>query len=202
MYDRSNYDYISRRYIIPEFMRFIESDEDPGEILGSQLENRGKVYTKLIDDYAKITKIRNGCKEFHKWAFFWLIVLVGGIVVYMGCQIVQRVLSMEEADKFLEATPIIITVFATLLSSIIGIPLTITRFLFNEKEDENITKTIFHTQLHDFKEINLLRDRYTKPPKNNNPNPPDGNKRSKYIFDEEGNDIGEFSTIGFDDEWE
>lgn len=202
MYDRSNYDYISRRYIIPEFMRFIESDEDPGGVIGSQLEDRGKVYTRLIDDYAGITKIRNISKEIHKWIFFWLIVVVGAIVVIMGCKIIERVLLIDDTAKFLESTPIIITVFATLLSSIIGIPLTITKFLFNEKEDENITKTIYHTQKHDFREINLLRDRYTKSSNNNNPNPLDGKKRSKYIFGEEDNDIDEFSTIGFDDEWE
>ena len=101
MYDRSDYDYISRRYLFPEFMRFIKSDDDPGGIIGSQLEERGKVYTKLIDDYAGITKIRNISKEIHKWVFFWLIVLVGAIVVREGCKIIQRVLTIEDTRELI-----------------------------------------------------------------------------------------------------
>ena len=202
MYDRSDYDYISRRYLFPEFMRFIESDDDPGGIIGSQLEERGKVYTKLIDDYAGITKIRNISKEIHKWVFFWLIVLVGAIVVSEGCKIIQRVLTIEDVNKFIEATPIIITVFATLLSSIIGIPLTITKFLFNEKEDENITKTIYHTQKHDFKEINLLRYRYIGSSKDKLSDSLDFESNLDYEFDERCNKTKKFSKITGDEEWD
>ncbi|MBE6590359.1 MAG: hypothetical protein E7643_09305 [Ruminococcaceae bacterium] len=72
-----------------------------------------------------------------------------------------RIISLEDNNQFLQALPLVITALVSLLSAIIGVPITVTRFLFNSKEDDNITNTIHHTQDHDFGEITLLQERYT-----------------------------------------
>ncbi len=161
MRDNHEYDYILTRYLAPDLMRRLTSDKDPGNILGAQLEARGRLYTDLLENYSNITHIRNILKEVHKWIFFWAIITVGIIVTICGVQIIQKVLTFEDSRMFLEAVPALITAFVAFLSVVIGVPLTITNFLFNVAEDNNITSTIHATQIHDFKEIHLLKDRYT-----------------------------------------
>lgn len=161
MHERFDYDYISRMYISPRHMRAVTSDKDPGDILGGQIEAREKLYTKLLRNYSRITRVRNILKEVHKWIFFWAVIVVGGIITSLGTQIVTKVLLFEDPYIFLESVPILIVAFVSFISTVIVVPLTITNFLFNVKEDNNITSTIHATQDHDFKEIHLLKDRYT-----------------------------------------
>lgn len=161
MHDGYEYEYILTKYLFPELMREINSDKDPGNRLGSQLEARGILYTSLLENYTNITNVRNILKEIHKWLFFWAIIGVGGIITIAGVLIILKVLSYEDERMFLDSLPILITTFVSFLSVIIGVPLTITNFLFNVEEDKNITSTIHATQKHDYKEIQLLKDRYT-----------------------------------------
>ena len=135
---------------------FVGSDDDLEEVLRSQLGRRGVIYTELLKNYSKTTKWRNILKEFHKWAFFWLVMTAGGFVVYYISRIMNKVLVIESTEEFLNAIPVIITAFVSLLSTVIGVPLTITKFLFNTKEDDNITGTIHHTQDHDNDEATFL----------------------------------------------
>lgn len=167
MHDKANYYHLYRKYIRAQSLSQIFSDEDPGNILGEELESREKLYTSLLSDYTKITKARNILKEIHKWVFFWIIIGAGIIVTYFSCNVLSRILSFDDNNQFLQALPLVITSLVSLLSAIIGVPITVTRFLFNSKEDDNITNTIHHTQDHDFEEINLLQERYTGKNKNN-----------------------------------
>ena len=160
MHNRYEYDYILTKYLSAKLAQRLNSDEDPGNVLGSQLEARGKIYTTLLNNYSTITHTRNILKEIHKWLFFWGVAAVGVTVTILGSQIVQKVLTIENERLFIDSVPILITAFVSFLSVVIGVPLTITHFLFNIAEDNNITSTIHDTQLHDFKEIELLKDRY------------------------------------------
>ncbi|MBQ9728012.1 MAG: hypothetical protein IJV85_00270 [Clostridia bacterium] len=159
-----DYEYILQRYIQGKHFSgrsFIFSDRDPGDILGEEIERREVLYTKLLQDYSSITKKRNSLKEIHKWVFFWIIMIAGGIVSYFCYKVISRVLAIKETEQFIKSFPVIATVFISFLSTIVGIPLTITKFLFNAQEDENITHTIQCTQAHDFEEVKLLKERYT-----------------------------------------
>lgn len=131
----------------------IESLETQLEI---QIKARDDLYTRLLDDYRKITQTRNNRKELHKWIFFWLIVASGTYLVLCIGEVIHRVLLIEDAQMFISAVPVLITSFVSLLASVVTIPLTVTKFLFNEKEDDNITQTIHKTQEHDKSQIMLL----------------------------------------------
>lgn len=48
----------------------------------------------------------------------------------------------------------------SLISIIISIPIIITKYLFNSKEDDNITTIISKTQEHDSLQMNLLSSRF------------------------------------------
>lgn len=48
-----------------------------------------------------------------------------------------------------ESLPLLVTSMVGFVSAIITIPVTITKYLFSTKEDENITQIILHTQEHD-----------------------------------------------------
>ena len=54
----------------------------------------------------------------------------------------------------------IITALISFISTIIVVPLTIAKFLFNAKEDDNITTLIKHTQEHDVSGINIFKGRF------------------------------------------
>ena len=56
---------------------------------------------------------------------------------------------------FLDYTSIV-----AFISTVIVVPITITRFLFNTREDDNITKLIAHTQDHDSAWKDFLSDRF------------------------------------------
>lgn len=121
-----------------------------------QIEARDILYTTLLEDYRNITRKRNSKKERYKWIFFWLIVVAAAYVNVCFGLAIFRVLLIEDVEMLISAIPVLITAFVALLSSIVTIPLTITRFLFNEKEDDNITKTIHKTQQHDKSQIASL----------------------------------------------
>ena len=182
MLDPYEYNYILSKYLYPELMHGLDSDKTPANILGSQLEERGTLYTTLLKNYTKTTHARNIFKEIHKWLFFWGIIGVGIIVTSLGYQIIKKVLSFEDDRLFIESVPVLITAFVAFLSVVIGVPLTITNFLFNVAEDNNITSTIHDTQLHDFKEIRLLKDRYTEKAKPKQKNP---SRQKQTVFDDD-----------------
>lgn len=71
-------------------------------------------------------------------------------------------LASEHTERIASAVPIIVTAFGSLVSAVIGIPLAITNFLFNTKEDDNITEIIKHTQEHDASGRTLYKDKTSK----------------------------------------
>ena len=140
----------------------LSSDDDAGTKLEKEITARDHMYTTLLDDYVTISKYRNIIKEIHKWAFFWLIIIATIVgFLYVG-KIIGRFIALEKSNELLESIPILITSLVSLISAIIVIPATITKFLFNTKEDDNITSVITHTQEHDSAGIKLLKHRFSK----------------------------------------
>lgn len=138
----------------------LNSDSDSGKSLEEEIVNRDRKYTELLDNYLMITKRRNNIKEFHKWLFFWIVILLCFIIIYLVYKTINYLLSAKDYSIMLQAIPIFITAFASCITAIIAIPITITNFLFNTKEDDNIAKIIQHMQDHDMAGMSLFKERF------------------------------------------
>lgn len=114
-----------------------------------QITNRDSKYTELLAHFVLITKIRNGLKEFFKWTFY--LAIIGSIIALatITYKIFNKYLSYAEIEQIIESLPLLITSMVGFVSVIITIPVTITKYLFSTKEDDNITEIILHTQEHD-----------------------------------------------------
>lgn len=158
--DERIYNRYLNKYLVGKFVHYTLSDEDISGSLGFQIVERDIYYTDLLKDHINLTKIRGIIKEIHKWLFFWLLVLIGIIGTIVIIKIVNKVISVEDENYIIEAIPILITALVTLISTIIAIPITIAKFLFNIKEDDNITTLIKHTQDHDTSGLKLLKEKF------------------------------------------
>ena len=138
------------------------SDSDPGQKLENEIKKRDEDYTRLLDNYVCITNVRNIAKEIHKWVFFWLIIVAGFFVMRYSYKILNKVLSVKDVEYLIDCIPLVISGIVSFVSTIIAIPLTITKFLFNTQEDDNITNVIKHTQDHDSSALTLFKERFSK----------------------------------------
>lgn len=141
-------------------LQYYGSDADPGKKLTLGIAQRDEDYTELLENHIKFTRRRGRCKEIHKWIFFWLIVGAGIVGIVYVIRIFNKILSANEISVIIEAIPVIITALVTFVSTILAIPLTIAKFLFNTKEDDNITTLIQHTQDHDTAGITIFKERF------------------------------------------
>lgn len=148
-----------RETFIDSFFDFA-SDVDSVESLEKEIVKRDKKYTELLKSYVNITQIRNVIKEIHKWLFFWIIAVSCVIVLTLVYKTITRLLSFEDEAMIFQSIPIFISAFVSCITAVVAIPLTITKFLFNAKEDDNIANIIQHMQEHDMKGIRLLKDRF------------------------------------------
>lgn len=117
--------------------------------VSKEIKDRDKNYSKLLKSYVRTTRARNILKEFHKWALFWGMVYA----CVKGYQLIEKILnpilSSNNVDVLVAAIPVLVTSLVAFISAIIAVPLAVVKFLFNAKEDDNITEIIKHTQEHD-----------------------------------------------------
>lgn len=136
------------------------TDSDFDIRLEDQIVKRDRKYTELLISYTRVTKVRFVLKEIHKWLFFWLIIAACIFCLYSAYGVIQQTLKANNLQVVVDAVPAILAAFTALISTVVVVPLTITKFLFNEKEDDNITEVIQHTQEHDASGMNLLKNSY------------------------------------------
>lgn len=142
-------------------LHFTMSDEDVSKTLTTQIATRDVYYTDLLKNHLTLTTIRGYTKEIHKWLFFWLVVIAGALSVFYIIRVFNRVLASEDVKVMIEAIPIIIASLVSLVSTVIAVPTTISKFLFNTKEDDNITNLIQHTQDHDSAGMDFFKERFS-----------------------------------------
>lgn len=122
-------------------------------LFGSQVEEqitkRDSEYTNILKHFVCITRVRNWVKEVLKWTFYLLLMASIISIVVMSIYLLKAVVSKSNIEQLIKFIPLFITSIVSLVSVIITIPVTIARYLFSTKEDENITKIILHTQEHD-----------------------------------------------------
>ncbi len=114
-----------------------------------EISSRDLKYTELLSHFVFITKIRNVLKEFFKWTFYLVIISSITVLIIIVYNLFNKIISSATIDQILECIPILITALVGFVSTIITIPVTITKYLFSTKEDQNITQIILHTQEHD-----------------------------------------------------
>ncbi|MBR4424343.1 MAG: hypothetical protein IKS66_00170 [Oscillospiraceae bacterium] len=127
-----------------------------------QINERDKQYTELLAAFVSISRIRNRVKEWHKWIFFWLVIAACVVFLVVAIGTIRGIMDSRDPEYIVSAIPIVVAAFASLVTAVIGIPLAITNFLFNTKEDDNITEIIKHTQEHDAAGRNLFKDDIAK----------------------------------------
>ena len=143
-------------------LSFTSSDGDSGRHIARQIVSRDKKYTELLESYTTITKVRFALKEFHKWVFFWLVIAACCCCLYLAYQLVSRILSVEDPQFIIDSVAVIFAAFTAFVSTVIAVPMAITKFLFNTNEDDNITQLIQHTQEHDASGMGMLKDKFSK----------------------------------------
>ncbi len=114
-----------------------------------EIEKRDGKYTELLNHFVTLTRIRNYCKELFKWSFLILVIILVFMLGRIVSKIFNKYMSLDEIDKIVDSIPLLITSLVGFVSTIIAIPITITKYLFSTKEDKNITNLILHTQVHD-----------------------------------------------------
>ena len=82
------------------------------------------------------------------------------IVLFFVGKTICKILSSDDYEIIIQSIPIIIAAFVSCITAVIAIPLAITNFLFNTKEDDNIVSIIQHMQDHDLAGITLLKERF------------------------------------------
>jgi hypothetical protein len=122
------------------------------------LKLRDEEYYTLLKDYVVTARTRNSIKDTQKKNFYDLIknILYASICIFFLFCI--RLLFSPTKD-IVELFPIIIAGAVAFFAEFISLPTIIARYLFNNSEDDNITKIINHTQ--DF-DISGRRDVYGK----------------------------------------
>ena len=114
-----------------------------------QITKRDEKYTELLSHFVWITKGRNVIKEVAKWIFFVIIIILAFQFMEMLTALFKSIITKADIKQIIELIPVLISAIVGGISVVIVIPVTITKYLFSTKEDENITKIILHTQEHD-----------------------------------------------------
>lgn len=166
MMSKLQYELEARRFLkSAKSLLLYDSDEDPGKIIETEIAQRDKQYSELLKSYVQLTSIRNVLKEIHKWLFFWLVVVASGFFLRITYRVLKIILDNGDPDFIISAIPALIAALVSFVAAIIGIPMTITSFLFNTKEDDNITGIIKHTQDHDAGSLTVFKERFLSPTK-------------------------------------
>ena len=135
----------------------VEDEKDFDEETQKQIIVRDEKYSQLLDHFVDITKRRNDSKERNKWFFFWILMAM--LVLFGGVSSLTVIIVLLKADteQIVRSVPALVTAIAGFASTVIAIPLTITKYLFSTDEDKYITTIISHTQEHDVSSRKILK---------------------------------------------
>lgn len=154
-----NFKILSRKVTQNNYLT-IGSDVDHGRRLQDEISNRDGYYSELLKNYKSITKARNCLKEIHKWIFFWAVMIASAVGIIIIGKILYKIISSDDIQLIVDSIPLMITALVSFMSTVIVVPATIAKFLFNTNEDDNITKLIQHTQEHDSTGMQFLKERF------------------------------------------
>lgn len=135
----------------------ISGNSDFSHNLKEEIRDRETYYTMLLEKFIDSYKIKQISKHIFKAIFFFgMIVCMCGII-YFSFALSKKVLSME-TEEVIEFLPGIITAAVSFISGIIGIPLVITNYLFDNTEDEKLIDLIGKMQSHDIDSLKHINN--------------------------------------------
>lgn len=138
---------IVEKYVNKQNMDQVDNDANFEKDSRKNITDRDVAYTGLLNHYSCISKIRNYLKEFHKWIYFWIIML---LIIFFAIYVFGLLESIDiTKTNAIENLAMIITSLISFSSVVISIPLIITKYLFSSEEDKQIAEIILHTQDHD-----------------------------------------------------
>lgn len=113
----------------------------------SQLTERDKIYTDLLESFYEQYKDRQSQKEKAKWQFYSdLMSLFYGVVFFLLLIIVLLVLAGRNGGAGTNFIPAVITATISILTTLIALPTIIAKYLFNPNEDKDVTNLILKMQ--------------------------------------------------------
>lgn len=147
--------------IVRSFQNLIKQnileDEDFDNASQKEILERDKQYTSLLKHYVTTTEKRNESKETYKWCYFKIII---GLLILLNTSIFATIIVVLikcTGEQLVSFVPVFIASFTAFASSVIAIPLAITKYLFSKEEDKFMTDIISHTQEHDLSGKKLLK---------------------------------------------
>ena len=145
------------RYINANSREDIDYDANFDNISKKNISDRDDAYTQLLEHFVNVTKWRNIIKEFHKWVYFWVIMI---LTFFFGISICSMLIKFDLSNtNSVNNLIAVITSVISFASVIISIPLIITKYLFSSKEDKRIASIILHTQRHDLDNKKILENK-------------------------------------------
>lgn len=176
--DQQEYQYLYQEIlnmVDAQFLADYKSDTDPGKNIQTQIVERDEKYTDLLTTYLEVTEWRLRTKEIYKLFFLLCVGAACNSGLKVCYQVVNRLLAEKDIQVVLDGIPALLAALTAFVATVIVVPHTIAQFLFDTKEDDNITAIIKHTQKHDSSTINLFKAQFTqedsiaktqKPPQN------------------------------------
>lgn len=123
--------------------------------LKGQINNREGHYTKLLSKFIEAYDKKQKQKHLFKWIFFIgmmaCLVAITFFAITLGIKCLKW--GPESFNNFI---PTVIASVVSFISGIIGIPLVITNYLFDNKEDEKLIDLIGKMQTHDIDSLNHI----------------------------------------------
>lgn len=132
----------------------------------AEILKRDEQYSRLLEHFVKVTKVRNIIKEIFKWIFFCIVIgsLIAFIVIVF--QLFNKILNNSSMQEITTLLPLVTSAIIGFSSAVIAVPITIAKYLFSTKEDDNITSIISHTQDHDIHGRKWITDSQNSESKN------------------------------------
>lgn len=115
------------------------------------LSQRDTIYTDFLQEIYVRYKERLVNKERAKWEFYDNMMSIFYCVLFILLLLTALLIAGGASNNSLgECIPAVITALITILATLIVIPKIIAEYLFNPKEDADVTKIVLEMQSHDF----------------------------------------------------
>ena len=125
---------------------FSSDEENLSKSDRDSMRNHNKQYDILLDEYVTNVKKSNKSKTRYKGIVFWGAIILMGVAFLVLLIMAISVLFVNKIENSIVSAT---TVVISFVSIYIAIPKIITKYLFNEKEEEQIAKIISSIQAHD-----------------------------------------------------
>ncbi|MEG1669383.1 hypothetical protein [Chryseobacterium sp.] len=134
----------------------VYDDADLQKSENKSIADHNDNYTQILNTFVKHTKFNVYSKMIFKSVFFIFSLITMGSILSLLWNIVSSAIASPRNENTIA---ILITGAVSFLTTFISIPIAITQYLFNTKEDESMTEIIKNLQVYDSGIRNSWKDR-------------------------------------------